>query len=80
VIFAFRLFVALYLAAGIGSVLRHGTWRDGVGAVLEKAYPSLARLVLACVLAFVVGLVGDVLLWPYNEWAIREWKRTKKRE
>jgi len=70
---ALRVFVALYLTAGLGSVLRHGTWRDGIAAVLEGASPSASpvRLGIACVIAFVVGLVGDVALWPVNEWNLR---------
>lgn len=70
-----RLFAALYLTAGLGSILRHGTWRDGIAGFLEGPGGKRAArdLVfwLGVVVGFVIGIVGDVLLWPVNEWTLR---------
>ena len=73
--FAIYLGVGLYWAAVFRRV-----WVDAISSVLAKTPDErlTPRVLVAITLAILIGGIGDVLCWPYVEWAIRRWERDKQ--
>jgi hypothetical protein len=80
------IFVALYLAVGVALVVARRRWRDAIygvregGGISSQSMDHMPTPKLPLVLALVVGLPLDVLLWPYNEWAARRQPEEEKEE